>query len=1114
MRLSSPWSLLALSSIARGSTLPYNPTRIFSATNSSNLYILGPSAQAPNQGVLQAVSLSGTISTAEGLSTATISNSLPFLNEDTLQPYTPVMDETGNITVVAGGCNEDASKVQVWRFTPDDKSDDGSGSWTQNQTTFQSSDSESGISASNFLSSGIAFSPDVDVTANNTQFYIFGGMCPFNNSTADTWMGDAQYSDNVLSISPNGGKYDVNIASIEGGPIAESGFSVTGLTPSISSNGEGGQQQQDFLLIGGNTQTAFINLSQIALYSLPQESWNFLPVNQPTTSKTELAARQSSTSIEPRSGHTALLSSDGSKVVVFGGWVGNVANPAQPQLALISLGSGYGGDGAGQPWSWSIPTQSGSGLAAGSGIYGHGAIMLPGDIMMVSGGYSILAATEDSKRSKRAAPSANTQLYLYNTSSNTWISSYAASNVAGETKDTSNSGLLSKPSQLTGLGVGVGVGVVVIVALILFYFWYTGRRKGLRRDRERTLLTRSSDGSLGPIDQSFLSNTAGFDGRGGNSLAMGGNPYQRDRAPSGGYNSAPQMEKAGSTGLFVDVPSPTRGLRKGLSSRPYMYHAAPRYDERRFSRGSGNIPPIFEQEGEDEYDATSPSGDIVDQLKAERRRRMGDQEPGVEPEEKLRQIERVLNSSPVSNPFRDPDPNPLGSHPVLSDSEDIGAGDTVRRVPTQISRDGSPSRQRLRANPEAMKNWTIVNDEHDVPDLNTGRVSPTKSDDRTSSTLSERSQRSQASTTSITRTMSTRTGALLAAAFGARKLTDTAESSSGEERTSTMSSGGSRNAPYSPSARPLSLVSDSPFPAPLLSADKSSESFLTARSNVIPLQNESHALLGGGLNVDRDDPYQRAKAAQASTGAAGQPDGLTQDKSPQIPSRRRSGWVGSLRRALTAISVSERTSSLTTAIMPYEDEPQTSAMSSPTKQRAKLVNFGDSIATSSAPRRAVSDGGSFLRQKRGRKDWTDQAWTPYHDDPDPGDWGEPRSSMDQRQAEEEWDVEGEASNRDVQILTFTVPKSRLRVVNVNDQDRASIRSASDGALSRSGSLTQPQREDSVRRSKPRTDDDRERIPLSSTTEEESEDGHVSSDRNERLLLPDILTIGGGNSRST
>ncbi len=66
---------------------------------------------------------------------------------------------------------------------------------------------------------------------------------------------------------------------------------------------------------------------------------------------------------------------------------------------------------------------------------------------------------------------------------------------------------------------------------------------------------------------------------------------------------------------------------------------------------------------------------------------------------------------------------------------------------------------------------------------------------------------------------------------------------------------------------------------------------------------------------------------------------------------------------------------------------------------------------------------------------------------------------------------------------FSIPKSRLRVVN-DDMDRASLRSASDGALSRHESLKHLTREDSLKALRWKSDDERPRLP---STEEEKED---------------------------
>lgn len=156
----------------------------------------------------------------------------------------------------------------------------------------------------------------------------------------------------------------------------------------------------------------------------------------------------------------------------------------------------------------------------------------------------------------------------------------------------------------------------------------------------------------------------------------------------------------------------------------------------------------------------------------------------------------------------------------------------------------------------------------------------------------------------------------------------------------------------------------------------------------------------------------------------------------------------------------------------YTDEQRT-ASSSPTKEKG--VQIG------SAPRRAVSDGGTLLKQKRGQKDWEDGQWPRYRDDPDPGDWGESaRLSSEKIVGEDEWDVEGAASKRDVQVM-FTVPKTRLRVVNA-DMDRASLRSASDSALSRTESVKILRREESVKTLRTRSEGDK--VALVTTMEEE------------------------------
>ena len=1028
--------LLGLARMARCDSLPYNPTRIFVPTNSSCAYVFQPSSPQ-----LSTLDFSDSITTTDKR-LSTISDKLPFLRDDEDVAYTPAIDTNGDITVFTGSCGDGASNFKVWRFEKDPGLSNWKGRWMQHGTSHQDEGESTNAAGPKYLANGITFSEYVESDDRHTSAYIFGGMCPFDNSTEDTWVSAAEYSNYMLNLFPGGSgvKYRISLMADRGPPIPQAGTSITPLNPtySIDTTGEAQTQQQDFVLLGGHTQAAFINTSQVALFSLPQESWSFIPVQQPSNAKTDLTVLQSVGEVTPRSGHTAVLSESGNSIILFGGWVGDTNTPADPQLAVLELGAGYGGDGQ---WQWTVPKQSGNGLAQGTGIYGHGATMLPGGVMMVLGGYDIPVSSP--ARFKRDTQSAGDRMLLYNTTSHAWLESYSLpESFAQQSKH--NSGPLSSHSEKVGLGAGLGMGAALVLGVVAFYVWYSKRLKRAREDRERVLLTYSSEGSsTGPMEEPFL-NHGGIDGRGGDEAALG------RFWPTGGqagnaYPRPPPMQHT--TGMFVNVPSPTRGLRRGNAGKSYQYHAAPRHDDNRHSRGSGQIHSIAEQENEDEQD--NPAAvDGPDRLS--------------DAERKLRDLERVLMSE---DPFADPEPNPLGSHPI--------AEDTVRRVPTGASRMSVPPRRTVRGE-QMSENWTVENDpDDDAAEGPEGWVSPTKSDDRTSSTLSDVSQQSITTDNSITRTMSTRTGAILAAAAAAYQQTAGPQVSPTRERTQTMSTIGSRSSASYFSARARSSTNGSVTPgAPPNSAG--GDSFMTSRSNFVQLQSEGEAQLGGRPPVDPDDPYQRALAANSSTQPSAKAGASNNGPPPAIPPRRRPGLFGSLRRALNVVSLGERTFSLTSTPEHYRDDPQSSS-SSPTKERTGRIG--------STPRRAVSDGGALLRQKRGEKDWDEKDWLPYRDNPEANDWGEPKTSDDTRRAEEDWDVEGAASNRDFQVM-FTVPKSRLRVVN-DDMDRASLRSASDGAVSRSGSLkTVVRHEESIKALRARSEGQSYRLP---STEEEKDD---------------------------
>lgn len=1017
--LRNPLAAVALAQIVSGQALPYNPSRILLQRNSSLAYIFEPSQTQQGQSRFLSLDLSQQISTNDTPFT-TNSETLPFLENGKQIPFTPVMDTVnGHIVAVTGDCSEGAEGIKIYTLSPDQDSRTGNRTWKEQDATSEKLGEEGEHAGANYLAAGMAFSQYTNGSFSDSTIYLFGGMCPFANSTVETWASEGNYSNMMLSMSSQGTNqdeldYDISLAPGRGPPIAEAGFTITGLPPTFSNAADGNSQyqQQDFVLLGGHTQTAFINMSQVALFSLPQESWTFLSVTQPSSANTELAARQSTQEVEPRSGHTAVLSEDGASVIVFGGWVGDINTPAQPQLAVMRFGSGFGGRGG---WTWTVPDQTNSSLGGSDGIYGHGATMLPGGIMMIVGGNTIQSSS--SAKVRRDSSTFNEKVMLYNTTSSSWIESYQKP-VGAAQQEEQKPGALSKNSQKAGLGVGLTFGVLILLGLLVFYFWYIRKLRREREDRERLIASRASEGSFG---QPFLEKG---DAEGPSVI---GDYWQQSRSNEEYPWIQQETTQIGNTtGLFTDKPSPTRGLRKGVPQKNYQYHAAPRYDDNRASQASGNIHPIAEHEDEDAISRISSRRSEAGLTEAQRQ---------------LREVERALapqrESQRWSNdPFRDPEPNPLGSHPYTP----LERGDTVRRVPTNASQTVAPYRRHNPFEVDGVPNWTT---DHRVDEpllINTGgRISPSRSDERTSSTLSEQSHRSTNSSNSMTRTMSTRTGAILAAAAAAAHTLSNRSSSRSpdhhsfpEDANIALRDTGRRS--------PISVTRARTNTDPSVHGGNGAdaESFRTARTSFVQLQAEGEALLGGR----RDDPYQRAVAANTQSKTTPASPTYYPDLVPAaLHSRKRpQGLMGSIRRAIGAISTGDsRSFSLTTATTPSSQQyPDRSASSSPDKSRPIV------------PRRAASDGGHLLRQKRGRKDWQAPAgtWEPYRDsDPDPGDWGpEP---ADARAAEEDWDVENAATQRDVQVM-FTVPKTRLRVVN-DDMDRASLRSASDGMLSRNSS---------------------------------------------------------------
>ena len=719
--------LIQLLASGASATLPYNPASAYlTQSNGSDLVLAFLTSQAAPI-LFQVLNASSHLD-ASAISWQNVSNQPPFVAGGDSIAFAPAIDDNGNLVVFAGDCSAGTSPPALWKYTVKAGMED-EGIWNEQSFSPASSSIQSNPY---FLSAALSFSSSVGQTE-EADFYAFGGMCPFAVATQSAWTSDAEYSNSMLAFAPtssNSSTYDLNTISSRNPPIAEAGFTITPLAPTFSNATDGSQtRQQNFVLFGGHTQTAFINTSQVGLFSLPEESWTFLPVDSPSGSKSDLTKRDTS-QVEPRSGHTAVLTPDGKNLVVFGGWVGNISTPADPQLAVLKLGEGYGGSG---DWAWSLPDQTGTGLGSGQGIYGHAAVMLPGDVMMVIGGYQI--PTSKSTRVKRSDPALSTQTFFYNTTSNTWISNYvnptSPAMASSSSKPAPNT---SRPPSLnkTAIGTGVALGFLALIAAGIAYWWYCRHLKKRREVREKDLRSLA----IGAARNSTL----GLGGLLGSTREPGPSDWNGERidkehksssypwtaGPSGGsFGEGPGWREGGGTeaertGLLVEIPSPTRGLRKSLHTRPRSGDRilSYPYEEQRRSGTSGIIHPIDERE---EYEDLTES---INQPEA---------------------VERdIVSHAPILDPFGDP--NPLSSHPI---SEEKAPAASAPRREREIR--------------EWAGSWAAADAALQ------GRNSPEK--DRTSSTLSERSAHSTvsalstnhppASTATISRTVSQSSAALL-----------------------------------------------------------------------------------------------------------------------------------------------------------------------------------------------------------------------------------------------------------------------------------------------------------------------------------------------------------------
>ncbi|PSK34366.1 hypothetical protein B9Z65_8692 [Elsinoe australis] len=1012
-------SLLLLSAFANN--LPYNPTRIHLSSQPDgkpHAYIIQPGSDSTTSAQLSSLDLSNSID-SNNPKPKSISSTLPFLSSNKATAYTSFVDQSGNITVLAGDCGGGVDGASLWRVTPDSMAQDG-GKWSQDKIVAKDLRGQDSVSGANFLNAAVAFSELVGGNATDTDLYAFGGMCPDAGASDATWSSNAKYSNTMVTYTPQDDTkedddYKIALVTSKGPPIAEAGMTMTPLSPTFSNTSGVQTQQQDFVVLGGHTQSAFINMSQVALFSLPQAIWSFLPVQQPA------GAVDSSDKnfVTPRSGHTAVLSEDGRTIVIYGGWVGDVNTPASPQIAILQLGSGYGGTGA---WRWStVPMPSGS-FSGGAGIYGHGAVMLPGNVMMVMGGYAISSST--SKLARRSAPTTNTRTFLYNVTSNAWVPSYSAppDALASHSGGDQSSNGLQTPSQKAGVGIGVTFGVIALAGAGVLYLWHSRRTKRRRIDRDSMAMTLSNEKPT--WDEGWNSHTlmggrtdSGYDPGSPQREAF---PWLPDLA-HGWKTQQAKTRQVDSTGAFLNIPSPTRGLRRPSSGRNYQYQATP-MEEPRMSGALNGMNPIVETD-EEGYASAASSRPGSRPGTADAQRRL------LAAQELFDRSGGHKQSDSIDNPFRDPpEPNPLGSHPVSPEPEAGSSSSPFRGVPPVYALNISPNKVHSQT---SVQDWASAQTHADRSSA--GQSSPTKSssDDRTLSSLSDRSSRSYQSARSVARTTSTRSQAFFGLS-GAPRISP--QPSPTEDRTFSFTPSTYVGHSNSLSGRRSPQRTNSASPVHTHSRENSdvtrkrsvTSPTRTAFPNHRPaysfdaLRSEGEALLGGNASdLQSSMPKKRAPPRPASSLYSDHDSPADQhfdddddgDITPTSPTRKRLNWVGSIRRALGSYNpidlARSASASMSQPLGPdgasssafmgsYSDRSQTPSPSKEMQQRDGANSRASHGSKRQQPRRTASDSSAFLALKRGKEDWSEDAhqgaksaWEPYRDEVDGGDWGVP-----------------------------------------------------------------------------------------------------------------------------
>ncbi|TQS38552.1 hypothetical protein Golomagni_00939 [Golovinomyces magnicellulatus] len=989
------WAL-SLFSATISQVLPYNPTTILhDPKNKNNIYVFQRMLSSSNYHLVS-IDISSTTS-ASNVSFNVVSPDLPFSDGDNTA-LIPSISEQGIIFVYTGLC-EAFSTSALWRFHMREYGSKISGNWDRESINTPVDQSSASLPGAQFLSKGISFSPLVDGNSTQTNMYIFGGMCPKQNATTENWQSAARYSNQMLRISQASDlNFTIDITSSPSSAVAEAGFSLTGLIPSFSNTSNITTQQRSYVLIGGHTSDAFITI-----WNLPEEAWNFVKVDMPLAVKlkSRSAADDNPRILDSRSGHTAVLSEDGSKIIVFGGWVGNISQSAYPQLAILELGAGYGGLGN---WEWSIPKTQ----PIGNGIYGHAATMLPGNVMMIVGG------SEISLSMKRAAVP-ELRAMFFNVTSLEWISSYTNPDYLSDQN-------IHQGTSSLGLRIAVGLGLVAVAGIVLLSVGY--RRHRTQRDQRdnniRSLSEMATNLNMGTKPEMKSTDGGGLFPWSNNGWNNRYEPQEYEDPNFESHRPTARYENLDSGGNGLDefvyvLPTSTKAKqRSSFYPRSRGGYQSGNYE----SSGLGVIHPIYEADENDEID--QDDGDLGvahgKSVSAEDKKKKNNRhsDPFKDP-----QIYHASSSS--QNPSRrtkTPESDIMARERNIKEwVSDWAEGDIVMsseaRLQSTITRN-SPSRRA-----------TVVT--ASTPDSVTA-----EEDGSSISNFSERTEKSHVaselalghSISLISRSTSLRSFIMGINPFSSNNNPAPTRLDSGNTDQEAISNG---KLPSIHSAQNVALGS--------ANSSRSVKSFRSAQTSVHTRSNEGEHLLG--LNPESARPESTYSLSEAQENSI---SGSPSKNKPQIHGNGRASWLGSLKRVFV-FSPEENN---------FRSKNYDLGCHSAELGPSSLLNRKEGPRE---PRRAVSASGSLLRRKLVKSDWEDNPRLPANtsgcsSSSESVKIGLARSSVIcENEPETERTIENQRSR-----VTFTNSQDRLHVVNQDlfaDKGECSGSSILDGGMSSS-----------------------------------------------------------------